>query len=113
MGKAVPQAPNLIMHVDMLIGHVVVFREAQGQLYLTHVRQNFHKTLNIMPAGSTIHFSLHHSPFIICISSRKLDLSCLHLYTCIVRIDLNGNKGDGGAIIVHLTSLYQLLATGF
>jgi len=64
-----------------------------------------------MQTGSKIHFFLHHSPFTICISSRKLDLSCLDLYACIVRTDLNGNKGDGGAITVHFTSPYQLLAS--
>jgi len=69
-------------------------------------------TFNITPAGSTIHFYLHHGPFTICISSRKLDLRCLDLYTCIVRTNLNGNKEDDGVIIVHLTSLYQLLAAG-
>ena len=34
------------MHVDMLISHVLVFREAEGQLYLTRVRKNFHTTLH-------------------------------------------------------------------
>jgi len=34
------------------------------------------------------------------------------MYECIVRIDLIGNKEDGGAITVHLTSFYQLLASG-
>jgi hypothetical protein len=34
------------MHVDMLICNVLVFREAPGQLYLIHVRKNFHKTFH-------------------------------------------------------------------
>jgi hypothetical protein len=34
------------------------------------------------------------------------------MYACIVRTDFNGNKEGGGTIIVHLTSLYKLLAAG-
>jgi len=42
----VPHAPNLIVHVGMYISHVLVFREDQGQVYLTYLWQNFHKTLH-------------------------------------------------------------------
>ena len=62
-----------------------------------------------MQAGSTVHLSLHHNSFKICISSRKIDLSCLGLYPFIFRTDLNGSKEDDGVIIVHFTSIYQLL----
>ena len=46
MGKAVPRASNLIMRVDMLISHVLLFKEVQGQVYVTRIRKNFHKTLH-------------------------------------------------------------------
>ena len=60
-------------------------------------------TFNIMQAGSTVHLSLHHNSFKICISSRKIDLSCLGLYPFIFRTDLNGSKEDDGVIIVHFS----------
>jgi hypothetical protein len=59
-----------------------------------------------MQAGSAIHFSLRYNSFLICISSRKLDLGCLNLYAFVLRTEHNGNEEDVGVIIIKFTTIY-------